>query len=640
MMSFTPDPSKKTKHDPRFTYARIIFFIALCILIVTSANNTAIAIILTGTLGLLGSKIFEDFFETAIEKFDQMLPNFNGRLPEKLLFKVINSLKSHYTFAINCFISLLILALLVTTLHDAIGTFTGNVNDALCLHSSIPWPACNTGIGTTNLSNGVRVGLITYDSNPGPFDQTGLNGEEKKAENLIFQEDEKTCTTPQRITLAVVTMLSRTVEDPSGSANNGIADLQGAYLAQQEYNASHPQLKLCLTIANLGTLTNANKTSNHTSNADYSLSLVIKQIVQFAHYDATFHGIIGFPYSTQSQEAYEEFTKNWPSVSLPIISPSASSNALSNINNFYHIVSPDASQNQVMAQFFCSSLLKNQSSAPIDIFTENDPPPDLYSNSLQVGFENELQRQCPNKLVRIDHDVYKNNDAPSIQQAADNALKKHDRYIFFPDYNTDLGILETELKRHLDPNSTQAITILGGDGLYDSTGVTYSPYFPIYATVFASPLSTTSLSKDPSTAQKISHFIAEYKKVFSQPPLTQSTPVYTLFPAHTILAYDATTAFTETAKNFKTADFQQSTFNKFLSSIAFDGVSGRITFQGNGISAQYSSSPSSGYVYMMCTDHYSQTTHLVAQYESINMDGGITVHRVLPDKQEPQAPCS
>src|SRR6266513_1992198 len=66
------DNQKQEAREARVTYARIIFFVALCFLVITSAINTAIAIILTGVLGLLSSSLFEDVFSTVIGFFDSV----------------------------------------------------------------------------------------------------------------------------------------------------------------------------------------------------------------------------------------------------------------------------------------------------------------------------------------------------------------------------------------------------------------------------------------------------------------------------------------------------------------------------------------------------------------------------------------
>jgi hypothetical protein len=432
----------------------------------------------------------------------------------------------------------------------------------------------------------------------------------------------------------VVTMLGRTVEDASGSATNGLADLHGAFLAQQDYNASNPRLRLCLAIASLGTLANADQESGLVQNSpdSYSLPLVIKRLIQFAHHDSTFHGIVGFPYSTQSQEAITTF-QAWPFTSLPVVSPSASGDQLSAITNFYRIVSPDRSQSKIMAQFFCSSLLRNQTSASIDIFTDT---PDTYSQSLQIGFEDNL-KQCQNKSIRIEHDVYKNSDIASIQQAADNAVMKHVNYIFFPGYNTGLDTLETQLQT--DQNNSSRITILGGDGLYDTTDATHYSFSPIYATIFASPLTTDSALNPNSNQEVVQKFIREYiGHKFPLPYLAKSIPPYTLFPPHAILTYDATTAYAEAAKNFQTTNFTQSDFNKALSSISFYGVSGYIIFQGKGTVLSHASDPNAGYIYIMCTDR-ARAIHLIAQYESINTDEA-NINQILPSQGQPKNLCS
>src|SRR5262249_45972783 len=155
---------------------------------------------------------------------------------------------------------------------------------------------------------------------------------------------------------------------------------------------------------------------------------------QYNRHDPTFRGITGFPYSSQALEAIGEFTGRWwGKLAVPIVSPSATSNQLSNIPNFYRVSSSDSRQAWVMANFICNTLKPTQSDkdAAIDIFTNSDP----YSSSLSSEFDSSLPPDC---FGKIRHDLYQNGNAASIQQAAQNAMQSGCRYIFFPGYEGDL----------------------------------------------------------------------------------------------------------------------------------------------------------------------------------------------------------
>ena len=282
--------------------------------------------------------------------------------------------RSHFIIPVVC-----VIVVIYLLFHNAVGSAISSFNDFSCLRTSVAVPAvvCNSGVGITALPDGVRIGLIT-SADQGPFDLSSLNNQERQVEAAIFQEDAMACS-GSHITLAVVTLLSRTIEDPNGSVSNGLDDLRGALLAQHDYNATkaaynlaehngRPFVSLCLVLANLGTLVTADQTSGSDL---YSVPHVVQQLVQYSRHDPTFRGIVGFPYSSQVEEAIYQFTTNWwGKLALPIVSPSATSYKLSNISNFYRVSPSDSKQAAAMALFACNTVLKNNPQASVAIFTK------------------------------------------------------------------------------------------------------------------------------------------------------------------------------------------------------------------------------------------------------------------------------
>ena len=124
---------------------------------------------------------------------------------------------------------------------------------------------CGNGISVTsmqvseskdnqNIVSSMSVGIIDNTS-AGPFNQYDAHNYdvERTLEKAIFTENQSYPGQPY-VTLMVVTALSQTVTDTSLSANIGLDDLRGAYMAQ--YNFNHDpsqQCKLRLLIANFGT---------------------------------------------------------------------------------------------------------------------------------------------------------------------------------------------------------------------------------------------------------------------------------------------------------------------------------------------------------------------------------------------------
>ena len=583
------------KEHATITHARFILFLILLIsfLYATFIQNLVLGQIITGLFALLSIGIFDQIF-TKIDIIEPLLRRMKALLTGTFVKPLPTHIKKRMDrvkgYDRPLLVILLAIAILTPILYNPVSSYVSGVNDAICLRTIIPWPACNPGIGVTTLRNGVRIGLITNDSF-GPFDQSERNSEETQVEADIFQDNSVACT-HSHITLAIVTMLSRTVEDPSGSATIGLNDMRGAFLAQHDYNVAHSSFKVCLVIANLGTVA----TTSTACPGCYALPQVIKQLVQFAHHDPTFRGIVGFPYSQQTSDALKIF-KSWQQTSIPIVSPTATSDQLSNIPNFYRVASSDQRQSEAMVQLFCNRLSKSTNAGIIDIFTDAT---DAYSSSLSYNFTKNLS--CANGVT---HESYQIGNTASIQSAINNAVQKHATFIFFPGYTSDLDTLEEQLQIDLQGPYSSMI-VLGGDGLYDIVGITHNTFASVYTTTYASPL----LNTDP--------FVREYTlRKFPFPYLTHSVPSYTLLAEDSILTYDATNVYTQTLDNLQGKSFAQDDFNTVLASVSFQGISGYLAFQGLNATSRTISDPLDKPVYIMCTDH-SHALHWIATYDNNN----------------------
>jgi ABC-type branched-subunit amino acid transport system substrate-binding protein len=610
-----PADKKETSSTSGFKIEQIFVFVLFIILLILFSSNPIVFSSLTGLLTLLTIGSLENVSNKLIEyigkPFNWLIRPFVWLFLS--LFASTKALRRHRRSITNSIIAIILaITLAMTTLHSLLISTVGNVNDYLCLQQTVlPWSACNSGLGISTLPNGVNIGLIT-NATYGEFDQTSLNQSEQQVEKLIFQDNATACV-GTHITLAVVTMLSRTVEDPSADATIGTEDLQGAYLAQNSYDSQHPQIQLCLAITNLGTSDTANKNSQlvTTHPNDYSLPQIIHRLAQFARSDASFRGIMGFPFSQQSLDALQILKSSPQLKTIPVISPSSSSDNLSDISNFYRMVSPDQSQSQILAQFLCGHLVtKSDPSAQLAIFADSS---DAYSHSLQLTFENSVNCLPTENIV-----AYQNDNAQSIQKAVYQALiVDHATYLFFPGYNSDLDTLQLAI-RNLMRDRSNTITVIGGDGLYDLDGTTtHYIYSPVYSTTFASPLATDS--------PQINTFIKAYQQQgFAEPYLANSIPGYTLLPPHTLLSNDATTAFIKTLQQMSNPNFTQSSFNATLATITFTGVSGTIELQGDQTNTQHISDRDTGDIYITCADQF-HTIHLITKYQSVNATATVEV---------------
>lgn len=590
-----------------FKIEQIFVFVLFIILLILFSTNPIVFSSLTGLLTLLTIGALENVSNKIIEYIGKP---FNWIIrPFVWLFHSIfaspNGLRRHRRFITNTIIAIILVSTLaMTTLQPLLSSAVVNVNDYLCLKQTLlPWKSCNSGLGTEQIFNNVTIGM-TEDGSNRPFDQSSLNGSEQQVESLIFADNATACAT-RHITIAVVTMLSRTVEDPSADATIGTEDLQGAYLAQHGYNSQHPQTQLCLAIANLGTIDTANT----------ALPLIIHQLEQLARSDPNFHGIMGFPFSQQAQDAMQKMQASKQLQIIPVVSPSASSNQLSNLANFYRMVSPDQSQGQILAQFFCHDL-EPRNPGRLDIFTDSTNP---YSHSLQQSFEDSVNCQLQPSIIN-----YRDGNAATINDAVQTAINDNAKYIFFPGYNSDLDTLQLAI-RAKERNNAKNITIIGGDALYDLDGTaTNNNYSVVYSTTFASPL------RLHSTSTQINTFISAYQQShFAQAYLATTIPDYILLSSHIILSYDATNAFIQSLQKTGNPPFTQENFNTTLSSIVFTGVSGEIELMGDGNNPLHISDRNKGEIYITCADQ-SYNIHIITEYQStINADA-VNVNRISP----------
>ncbi|GCF10646.1 hypothetical protein [Dictyobacter arantiisoli] len=609
-----PEPSSSTRGIARGALCLLLILLFLFFF----KNSDALQVF--GILvAILSINLFEPVFGF-IDRLDATILRILGRFMDISHLVVTSHLPvagqrikghSHIIIPVIC-----VLVIVYLLFHTFIATSLVTVSDFSCLQTSLPVPTqfCQNGIGMTALPDTVQIGLLT-SSEQGPFDLSSLNGQEKQVESLIFQEDQQACS-GAHITLADVSLLSRTIEDPTDSASKGLDDIRGAYLAQHDYNATRasynptqhggqPFVSVCLLLANMGTLVTADQKS---AGNLYTIPQIVKRLIQYNRTDPTFRGIVGFPYSTQASEAIHEF-QQWGQRSIPIISPSATSYMLSNVANFYRVSPPDTSQGQAMAYYACHQLFKGSHPSDIDIFSNSD----TYSSSLSSNFKDAVT-SCFT-ADHIHYENYLNGNLASIKLATKHAMDQHYSLIYFPGYESDLDTLQAQIQSSVQGRSSHSITILGGDGLEDVVNPGHDTFAPVYSTVYASPL---------ANADSINHsFVREYQSQnFPMPYLADAVPGYTLLPQGVIRSYNAMKMFTSTLNDLalQSRASTQDNINSDLASISFDGIGGHFSFQGGAFNSSYISDPQgkSTLVYIMCTT-YTHNIRLAAIYNGTNL---------------------
>ncbi len=376
------------------------------------------------------------------------------------------------------------------------------------------------------------------------------------AEALIYREDMRVISSGSPyVTFVVATMLSdKTLRGV------GRDDLQGAYVAQKEYNDNGllPRgVKVRLLIANSG---------SQTQYADQ----VAGQIVQLAKSDPSFVGVMGWPYSSRSLEVVRTLTQ----AGIPIVSQTSSSDDLTNISPYFFRVAPaNKIQGTVGARYAEHTL--NAKSAVLFV-----DPSDSYSQSLAQDFSQQFQADGQQIVATED---YTKNNAASISSRIADALSHHPDIIYFSGYATDVDTL-------ISNPLSGTIPVMGGDALYELGGYPHSgghaSFTRLHFTTFAYPDEWSVLGYKPLPA-----FFTEYPNDFDPGRQhKQGSPYgFTRADNDVILSYDATIALLKGINNAlgagKTkplpADLEQG-LKQITGANGFQGVSGQVTFGSNG----------------------------------------------------------
>src|SRR5579885_1129408 len=184
------------------------------------------------------------------------------------------------------------------------------------------------------------------------------------AEAHIYLEDQKVLASGNPyVTFVVATMIT--------GANNGVGrdDLQGAYIAQEEFNngAKLGNVQVRLLIANSG------------NDASYATT-VAQQIVQLAQSDKTFVGVMGWPFSSRAIDALSVLAR----AHIPMVSQTASSDSLTNASPyFFRVNAPDKTQASAGAKYAENTLHAHN----VALFVDQTDP---YSQSLANGFSKQF----------------------------------------------------------------------------------------------------------------------------------------------------------------------------------------------------------------------------------------------------------
>jgi ABC-type branched-subunit amino acid transport system substrate-binding protein len=211
-------------------------------------------------------------------------------------------------------------------------------------------------------------------------------------------------------------------------------------MVQKEFNDGaklHGGIQVRLLIANAG------------SQSSY-VTRVAQQIVQLAHADPTFVGVMGWPFSSYTIAAINILAP----AHIPLISQTASSDALTNASPYFFRVVPSNKQQGIQGAGYAIKTLHTKNVA---LFYD---PQDPYSQNLAQDFRQEFQKDGGQVAAEEQYTVGKPETLASQLQAA---LKKNPDLIYFSGYAGDVSTL---LANPLPAN----LPVLGGDALYELGG--------------------------------------------------------------------------------------------------------------------------------------------------------------------------
>ncbi len=375
------------------------------------------------------------------------------------------------------------------------------------------------------------------------------------AEALIYQEDLRVLNSGSPyVTLVVGTMLS----GDSATVGVGHDNLQGAYVAQKEFNDGsklHDGTQVRLLIASSG------------SKKDY-VPQVAQQIVREAQTDKTFLGVMGWPFSSWTVQEISVLAK----ARIPMVSPTASSDQLTHASPYFYRVAPSNNEQAIAGAHYAEQVLHAKKVA---LFFD---PTDLYSQSLAQDFARQF---VADGNTIIDQETYTVGKPETLPASLQNALAKNPDLIYFSGYASDVSIILS----NLPPGN---LPVMGGDALYELNGYPGSAragFTRLHFTSFAYPDEWDVLGYG---GQKPA-FFTEYANDFDPNRLHASTPYGYVRPDNdTILSYDATVALLTgcdialSAKSAVTPEDVRQALSTINGAHALQGVSGQISFGSDG----------------------------------------------------------
>ncbi len=342
---------------------------------------------------------------------------------------------------------------------------------------------------------------------------------------------------------------------PAGASR---ATLQGAFTAQKECNHQSQQdsskMQIVLMIANIG--------GNTIGDRANSATFVANQIADQAVKDPTIVGIMCCTNSTNSINVNHQFKIRGSH--LPMISPSASSDELQGMSNFFRVCPPNKEEAQLAANFLLNSQHKKRIAVLYDATTS-------YANNLKDDFAQDI----PHNMVGSP-EPFKGGKLDTVQNALTNALARMPDAIFFSGQASDLFALLNDISS----TPTANLLIVGGDAVASTSVYTSLPpnMGHVYFMAFGSPNQWDDTNTKPP-------LFGDYQANFGTVTDPYGLPS---IDAAVMLSYDATLALIHGSQlalsihNTINALYLTEALRQITAANPIQGVTGRIAFSSNG----------------------------------------------------------
>ena len=401
--------------------------------------------------------------------------------------------------------------------------------------------------------------------------QEALHIDTNDAEAGIYLQDQQVLsdTGHPYITFIVVTTLT----GDDNAVNVGRDLLQGAYVAQREYNDAQSQYNDSPRLPNQVrvVLLVANVSRASPDCPDTCANSVVDQLVEAANGDQHIKGIIGWPAVGKGQGSTA--LKKLTDAGLPVIS-TTSSDWAGVPSSFFH-VAPTLEDQANTAVHYATSHWQIKTAA---LFSDSN---NSYSSTLANDFKQALVKAGGRigyaGLYRVDH-------AGGLKDSLQAGLLVHPDLIYFAGNSRDASDFIKQLRQL----TASPPPIMGGDALYRP-----GSYFPdalyrlenLYFTASAFPDvwgSFLQVREGCKSGPFQPVFFCHYIQYFDPQEKHLDYPYGYMRPdSGVILAYDATLTFFSASSQLLSGDnidFPLQALRQTLSQIQIQGISGLINF--------------------------------------------------------------